>query len=213
VPRNHSGEIGGRWPTTPPATGVAQRRAGVARLAAARRPHPRVRLPRRVLPRALVALPVALLLCATVAADLTFRDRNAGGPHNDTSAAIETVGGTTGGNPPAYAGYCPNGLVTRAALAGFFARIADRPHHTPGLPPRSARWTAANARSRRQTSRTKSGCGALWCVPHRSGARTGSTARRRGRSPRSGTGCRRSLATQQQYSCDRYRLPGSPLPG
>jgi len=118
---------------------VAQRRAGVAQLAADGRPHSRLRLPRRVLPLALVALPVALLLCATVAAGRAFLDRNAGSPHNDTSAAITAVGSTTGGNPPAFASYCPNGLVTRAALAGFLARIADRLHHMPALPPRSAR--------------------------------------------------------------------------
>ena len=126
---------------------LAQLRAEVAALRGelrgqARPAAPRARrLPRRLLPLALVTLLLALtplgLLAANPFTDLT------GGVHDPNIDAIYTAGITTGCGPTSY---CPTDTVTRQEMASFLARTAGLGTNPPVANAKTAQ-TATNAAS------------------------------------------------------------------
>jgi hypothetical protein len=123
---------------------LAQLRAQVATLQA-RMDRPRRRLPRRVLPLALVALLVALMPLSLLAAN-PFNDLT-GGVHDANIDAIYNAGITTGCVPNV--SYCPTANVTREEMASFLARTAGLGTNPPVANAKTAQTanTATNATS------------------------------------------------------------------
>ncbi len=91
-----------------------------ARAEAERRPRPRRRLPRRILPLTLVVLLVALTPFSLLAVG-TFDDLT-GGVHDANIQAIYDAAITKGCVPNV--SYCPTANVTREEMASFLARTA-----------------------------------------------------------------------------------------
>jgi len=99
------------------------------------------RLPRRLLPLALVAVLLVLTPLSLLAAN-PFTDLQSGSVHNANIDAIYNAGITTGCAPNAQ--YCPTDVVTRQEMASFLARAAGLGTNPPVANAKTAQ-TATNA--------------------------------------------------------------------
>ncbi len=98
------------------------------------------RLPRRLLPFALVALLLALTPLSLLAAN-PFTDLVSGSVHNTNIDLIYNAGITTGCVPNAQ--YCPTDTVTRQEMASFLARTAGLGTNPPVVNAKTLNGVAA----------------------------------------------------------------------